>query len=123
MRSSKRIVYGKPDEVYIVPLLVRKNAQLGLVLRKLFGRGGTQVGINTANALVNKETLTFKQVLKIAEYFPRHAGDNIMSIKQLRSNQLTDVNNGTIAWLLWGGNEGRKWAETIKKEGIRKGWI
>lgn len=91
-----------------IPLTVAAAANRGLNLRKEWGRGGTAVGINTANELSKRWTLPLKKVLHIANYFPRHAGDNL--------HQRNPPSNGYIAWLLWGGNPGRRWAEGWKRK-------
>ena len=89
-----------------VPLAVWNTAAKGLVLRAKWGRGGTDVGLHTAKLLDRQSDLSLSKVLHIAKYFPRHAGDNLQ--------QRNPPSNGWIAWLLWGGDAGRKWAERWK---------
>lgn len=90
-----------------VPRKVAQNANLGLNLRKLYRRGGTEVGISTARklvrAFVNGKEISPKFVRKISQYFPRHAGD--------RLDRVNPPSNGLIAWLLWGGTEGWNWSK------------
>jgi hypothetical protein len=45
----------------------------------------------------------------MASYFARHAVDKQAHAHQWNSN--SDPSAGFIAWLLWGGEDGRKWAE------------
>lgn len=92
-----------------IPVSVSNAAYRGLGLRKEYRRGGTKVGQHTATLLAYKETVPLSKVLHIAKYFPRHAGD--------RLQQKVPPSNGYIAWLLWGGDPGRRWAE-----GWRKKW-
>ena len=86
-----------------IPKAVAAAAYRGLSLRKEYGRGGTEVGEDTAIKLSYNPTVPLSKVLHIAKYFPRHAGD--------RLDQKKPPSNGWIAWLLWGGDPGRRWAE------------
>lgn len=95
-----------------IPKAVARSATRGLMLRAEYGRGGTAVGITTAKKLVRNWDLPLSFVLHIADYFPRHAGDKL--------DQKNPPSNGWIAWLLWGGNAGRKWATSWKREWERQ---
>lgn len=84
------------------------NAQLGLALRERFGRGGTEVGVRRAQQLIAREQLDPSDIKSMYSYFARHAVD-----KQTRSHVWGSQANpsaGFIAWLLWGGDEGQRWA-------------
>lgn len=95
----------KKDEAatYPIPDRVKKNAQRGLELRKKFGRGGTDVGENTARTLAAGGSIGIEKVKHINRYFPRHAGDNLSD----------KTSNGWIAWLLWGGDAAWSWTRGI----------
>lgn len=95
-----------------IPIAVARAAAKGLILRADYRRGGTAVGIATAKKLVRNGELPLSFVLHIADYFPRHAGDML--------DQKNPPSNGWIAWLLWGGNAGRKWATSWKREWERQ---
>jgi hypothetical protein len=88
---------------YPIPDRVKKNAQRGLELRKKFGRGGTDVGENTARTLAAGGSIGIEKVRHINRYFPRHAGDNLSD----------KTSNGWIAWLLWGGDAAWSWTRRI----------
>jgi hypothetical protein len=88
---------------YAIPDRVKKNAQRGLDLRKKFGRGGTDVGENTARTLAAGGSIGIEKVKHINRYFPRHAGDNLSD----------KTSNGWIAWLLWGGDAAWSWTRGI----------
>lgn len=88
---------------YAIPDRVKKNAQRGLELRKKFGRGGTDVGENTARTLAAGGSIGIEKVRHINRYFPRHAGDNLSD----------KTSNGWIAWLLWGGDAAWSWTRGI----------
>ena len=100
-------------KLYQVPNKVAINAELGLLLRKTLGRGGTQIGETTARYLVRYNKMGTKVpygfVKKVSEYFPRHEGDNL----DQDGRDGGKVSNGYIAWLLWGGDEGRDWSQGI----------
>lgn len=98
-----------PDR--IPPTEVAENAEKGLKLRAQYRRGGTMAGIARARDLKNRKPLSEKTVRKMVSYFHRHKADK-------RAENFGDDENpstGYIAWLLWGGDAGRKWAEEHKK--------
>ena len=75
-------------------------ARRGLRLREKFGRGGTQVGVDRANQLAERRELSATDVKSMHSYFARHEW-----------NSNTDPSAGFIAWLLWGGDAGKAWAD------------
>lgn len=81
------------------------NARRGLKLRKMLNRGGTAVGVARARDIINRKNLSEKTILRMYSYFARHNGE--------AKNVAKDGNPsaGAIAWLLWGGNEGKNWAK------------
>lgn len=85
-----------------------KNAERGLELRKEFNRGGTEVGVARATQLKNRENLSPETIKRMTSYFARHAGDNL--------SETDPPSAGYIAWLLWGGDAGRDWAERKAKQ-------
>lgn len=93
------------------PEIVARNAAEGLRLRDRFGRGGTEVGVARARELVARRPLTPETIRRMVSYFARHEVD-----KRGR-NYFNDENPsaGRIAWLLWGGDEGRTWALAIRR--------
>lgn len=88
---------------YPIPARVKRNAERGLELRKRFGRGGTDVGENTARTLARGGSIGIEKIRHINRYFPRHAGDNL--------NDKTS--NGWIAWQLWGGSAAWAWTRGV----------
>ena len=83
------------------------NAKLGLELRQRFGRGGTEVGVRRAEGLVRREPLDPADIKSMYSYFARHEVDK-QSMRH-RWGSRTDPSAGFIAWLLWGGEEGKRW--------------
>ena len=83
------------------------NARLGLELRERFGRGGTEVGVARARQLAAREALAPADIKSMYSYFARHAVDKNTTRHLWGSTE--DPSAGFIAWLLWGGDEGREW--------------
>lgn len=98
------------------PEIVARNAARGLEWRERFGRGGTEIGVARARELVERRELSPHTIRRMVSYFARHEVD-----KRGR-NFFNDDNPsaGRIAWLLWGGDEGRAWALDIRSR-IGKG--
>lgn len=84
-----------------------ENARLGLELRGQFGRGGTDVGVRRARQLMAREALDPRDIKSMYSYFARHEVDKRTTRHQWGST--TDPSAGYIAWLLWGGEEGKCW--------------
>jgi hypothetical protein len=84
-------------------------ARRGLRLREKFNRGGTEVGVRRAHQLVDQRDLDEEDVKSMHSFFARHAVDKNAKAHQWDSD--TDPSAGFIAWLLWGGDAGRIWAD------------
>ena len=85
------------------------NARKGLELREKFGRGGTEVGVSRAEQLAARKPLSEADIKSMYSYFARHAVD-----KDAKSHQWGDENDpsaGYVAWLLWGGDDGKAWVD------------
>lgn len=96
----------------IPPAAVAAAAKKGLALREKFGRGGTEVGVERAKGLAARKAVTDDDVTTISSYFARHEVD-----KDAKSHEWGDDRDpsaGYVAWLLWGGDAGRKWADGLK---------
>jgi hypothetical protein len=93
------------------PADVAAEAEKGLELRAKFRRGGTTIGIARARDLKHRKSLSEKTVRRMVSYFSRH------SVDKRAENFGNDENPsaGYIAWLLWGGDAGQKWAEEHRK--------
>lgn len=90
-----------------IPKNVQDNAKEGLKLREEHGFGGTEVGEHMAETLAKGGDLSEKEVRHVAAYFPRHAHDNL----DQTGKDGQKPSHGYVAWLLWGGDEGRAWSE------------
>ena len=95
----------------VPPQSAAENAAKGLALRKRFGRGGTEIGVARAEELVARTPLDPSVVKRMVSFFARHEVDK-------RARNFGNEENpsaGYIAWLLWGGDEGRAWALETKR--------
>lgn len=90
------------------------NAKRGLRLRERFGRGGTEVGVRRAHQLARRDLLEPADIKSIYSYFARHAVDKQTSSHAWDSDD--DPSAGFIAWLLWGGDEGKTWVDRQRKK-------
>jgi len=84
----------------IPPVSVQKAASLGLMFRRMYGRGGTAVGIARARDLSNRRNVSIRTVKRMHSYFSRHAVDS----KKIGFYEGEEgfPTNGRIAWELWG---------------------
>jgi hypothetical protein len=85
------------------------NAKLGLGLRGKFRRGGTDVGVRRAKQLAAREELSPADIKSMYSYFARHAVDKNTTRHVWGSTE--DPSAGFVAWLLWGGDEGKEWVD------------
>ncbi len=94
---------------FVPPATVAAQAKRGLELREKHGKGGTLVGMRRAHQLADRETLSPQTVKRMHSYFARHEVDK-------EAEGFTDRTNpskGKIAWLLWGGDPGKAWADKV----------
>ena len=89
------------------------EAKKGKEWREEFGRGGTDVGLKTANMIINNG-LTPDRVTKMFSYLKRHEVDK--QGEGFYPDQDGFPSAGRIAWALWSGDEGVKWSERKRKE-------
>jgi hypothetical protein len=100
-------------EGFVPPQAVRSNAARGLELREKYGRGGTEVGVARARDLKNGAALSLRTINRMVSYFARHEVDK-------KGEGWGKDSAGYIAWLLWGGDAGRSWANRIARENKKK---
>lgn len=93
------------------PVAVQRAALEGLTIRARFPpsrRGGTDIGVGRAIQLVLGGPLPERSVRRMAAYFSRHARDRSPGWDAPGAES-----KGYQAWLLWGGDAGRVWAERV----------
>ena len=103
---------------YTIPKSVQVEANKALAWRKKEGRGGTSVGQNTARTLAKGGQIGIEKVRHISRYFPRHVVDKKAS--GYRPGEDNFPSNGRIAWALWGGDAGQRWASAIVEREEKK---
>ena len=69
------------------------------------GKEGIGSGVARASNLANGNALSFATIKRMAAFFSRH--------EKNKSGGEDDA--GYIAWLLWGGDAGKAWANRIIK--------
>ena len=90
------------------------NAKKGLELREKFDRGGTDVGVARAKQIVNGGPMSDDDVKSMHSYFARHDVDKDTKAHEWGNDD--DPSAGYVAWLLWGGDEGRDWADRQREK-------
>lgn len=96
---------------------MRREARIGLVWRDEYDRGGTEVGVGTARAIISGSELSPDRVRRMYAYFERHAVDR--EADGWERGEPGFPSAGKIAWLLWGGDPGRRWAGRKRDELMR----
>lgn len=82
------------------PASVRSIARGALEDRAKHGRGGTEVGVARARDLANGKGISESTLKRMKSFFARHSVDP----KEDRTSA------ASIAWRLWGGTAGQRWA-------------
>ncbi len=100
------------SQTFVPPQIVADYAAEGLRLRRLFGRAGTPVGFARARDLKNRRPVSVKTILRMCSFFARHEVDK----RGKNFGNPEKPSNGFIAWMLWGGDRGKEWAEEIKAQ-------
>jgi hypothetical protein len=101
------------SEGFAPPQEVRSNAKRGLELRDKYGRGGTEIGVARARDLSNGRSVSLDTIKRMVSYFARHEVDK-------KGEGWGKDSAGYIAWLLWGGDAGKSWANRINNENNKK---
>ena len=89
---------------------MKVEARKGLDWRKEFGRGGTRIGAERANQILNNENLSDETIKRMYSFFSRHEVDK--QAEGFKQGEKGYPSNGRIAWALWGGDAGFRWSKT-----------
>ena len=113
MLLFEQFIQEKEDKFSDYPKAASKNAKKAIEWKEKYGRdevqGGTEVGWQRAHQLAKGEAVS-RDVLGRMSAFNRHRKNSKISAE----NKATPwKDNGHVAWLIWGGDEGVDWA--IKK--------
>lgn len=93
------------------------EAEKGLKWREEYNRGGTAVGVARARDIKNRKNLSDSTIKRMHSYFSRHEVDK--QGKGFKQGEKEFPSAGRIAWALWGGDAGQRWAKQ-KNEQIKK---
>ncbi|MFW6156473.1 MAG: hypothetical protein ACOC7J_04065 [Armatimonadota bacterium] len=88
------------------PKNVQERAQRALRARERYegsDKPATVVGMARANQLAKGEEVSYETLRRMRDFFNRHEKNK-------------DTERGAIAWGLWGGDPGRRWAERELKK-------
>ena len=112
--------HSYPREWFKPPVIVAQRAQEGLDLRAEYGRGGLShrqaaaagvgSGVQRALDLSARENVSPKTIKRMISFFARHRQNKDNTTKS------GEPSAGRIAWLLWGGDEGEKWALKVREK-------
>jgi HK97 family phage portal protein len=76
--------------------------------------GGTRVGLARANQIVNGEQLSEDTILRMYSFFSRHEVDKQAEGFNAGENGFPSA--GRVAWDLWGGDAGFRWATSKRNQ-------
>ena len=107
---------------FSVPQSVRNNANRGLELRRKHKRGGLDAkqaskegvgsGVQRASDL-KSGSVSYKTVKRMKSFFARHSA--------FKEHHKDKTSKAYISWMLWGGDAGKRWCESVvKKEEAKK---
>jgi hypothetical protein len=102
------------SDTFIPPQSVVKEAQKALDAREDYGdkvQGGTRVGWTRANQLAKREPVSIDTIKRMVSFFARHEGN-----QEISPDKEWYEDAGKIAWLIWGSDAGKEWAEKILKQ-------
>lgn len=113
--SCMQDMHESLSDGFVPPQSVRSAAKRGLELRSKFGRGGLDTreagkqgigsGVARARDLAAGSSMPLKTVKRMKSFFARH--------QKNKSGSAAEGDRGAIAWLLWGGDAGKSWADGI----------
>lgn len=84
------------------------EAKKGLEWRAEYKRGGTAVGVARARDIKNRKNLSDSTIKRMHSYFSRHEVDK--KGQGFKQGEKGFPSAGRIAWALWGGDAGQRWA-------------
>lgn len=116
-KSSGKSDSGKGDGEHHPTKRVQEAAQRAVkwIEEGKAGKGFTDTGEHRAHQLAEGETVDDEVVKKMRAYFKRHDVDH--SAEGFDHGEDGYPSPGRVAWDAWGGDAGRKWAESQTIEG------
>jgi len=107
-------VKAESDVDTVPTAAMQTEAERALEWRRQHERGGTDVGVARAVQLKNRQRLSPNTVRRMRSYFARHEVDK--EAEGFKRGEPGYPSAGRIAWGLWGGDPGQRWAERKVKE-------
>jgi hypothetical protein len=107
--ESNLVTIDFATNTYIPTVAIADNAKRALEIRDqkpISQRGMTSVGLARARDLMNRRNLSEDTVRRMKAYFDRHESDK-------KGETWDQQGKGWQAWMGWGGDEGRSWANAI----------
>jgi hypothetical protein len=77
------------------------------------GKAGIGSGVQRAVNLKNRDKVSPETISKMVAFFARHKKNKAVAPEH-RDEPWND--KGHVAWLLWGGDPGKQWAEKVQKQ-------
>ena len=114
-KEEKQITKAYEGIDFTPPKGVQEAAELGLALRREHNRGGTLVGVARGRDLSSGKAISPDTIRRMVSYFARHAVD--MKVPKNHDRSAPGFPGaGRIAWLLWGGDPGERWANKVRDQ-------
>jgi len=118
---NKFVSFLKENKTFKPPVNVAKEAEKGLEYRKKAGgegglsnkeasKAGVGSGVQRAVNLKNRDEITLSTIKRMSSFFARHEKNKSVSPEN-KDEPWKD--KGRVAWLLWGGDSGKKWVDDI----------
>lgn len=85
--------------------LRKKNKGRGGITQKQASKQGIGSGVQRAANIKNRDNISPSTVKRMKAFFDRHEKN-----AKIDKGKSAHEDSGYIAWLLWGGNPGRSWA-------------
>lgn len=102
-------------ESFTPPEAVANAAKKALEAREKYGdkvKGGTRVGWTRANQLAKREPVSYDTIKRMYSFFSRHEGNQ----KVDSDADIKWEDSGYTAWMIWGGDPGKRWATSIRNK-------
>lgn len=106
-----------PSQWFVPPKAVQNAAARGLKNREKYGRGGLSnaqaskqgigSGVQRATNLKNGDSVSPATINRMVSFFARHEKNKDSKTPN------GEPGAGAIAWDLWGGDAGKRWAESV----------
>jgi HK97 family phage major capsid protein/HK97 family phage prohead protease len=90
---------------------MKEEAQRGIDWREEFDRGGTEVGARRARQILRGENISESEIKEMHSFFLRHEVNK--QAEGFSPGEEGYPSAGRIAWALWGGDPGQRWARNI----------